>query len=643
MERPHVQDSAPSTTVQTRTTAAQRFDAVVAQLPFMAYVLWMLYKQRFALVASGIAPGPDMLIASIGILLVFTPWIFTRERTGRIVGALVASAIMTLVMYADILYFRQFGDLVSVASLRFVSQLGSVKESVTHLMRPSDLLLWLDLPLISLLLLAPRRATGGVVRALGTGKLRARSATIITVVGAAIITAVALIDPYLSAKYYGHSMVASRMGLMNYHVFDIGNYIGRLSSRLAPSGEAVAQVGSYLEPQRPANGSPLFGTAKGKNVIMIQVESLQAFALGLKVDGQEVTPHMNRLARESMNFTDFYTQTGQGVTSDADLLANCSLHPTRTGAVYYDYAGNNFRCTPELLREQGYRAVAMQGMPADFWNLAAVYPNVGFERYYSLKDGFVIDEKIGIGLSDRSFLKQAVPHLKSLKEPYYAFVVTLTSHGPFDFEGLPRTLKLGALEGTDAGHYLHAVHYTDSAIGQFLDQLRADGTLDNSVVLLYGDHAGIFRQNTGMASLLGIPASDEVGWTRAEKRIPFMIRLPGGAEAGERPHAAGQVDIAPTLTALLGVPADDAYFMGRNLLEKPQGVVAFYNGSAMTDQHLFWSKDPNPALGKCYERKSGGEVAIDECVPTASDAAERLRISQMIVARDLIPQLMKRR
>jgi len=635
---------AVKTTQITNTAWKQRFLAVVKFAPFFIFFIWMIHKQRVGLIASGIAPGPDMLIATIGAFLAITPWLLRAEGRKRLLLMALLDAIITFILFADILYFRQFGDLVSIASLRFLPQLATVKDSVFSLVLASDIWLWADIPIIAALALLPRRPAGHWLGLLHGASFGVRPAALLSVSGAAIVAAVAVLDPFLSAKYYGHSMVASRMGLLNYHVFDIGNYLGRLSARLVPSAPAVADVQQYFAPKRlpePAAAPPLYGAAKGKNVIAIQVESLQAFALGLKVNGQEITPNMNRLARESLNFTDFYTQTGQGVTSDADLLANCSLYPTRTGAVYYDYAANDFRCMPGLLRQNGYNAVAMQGMPPDFWNLASVYPHVGFEKYYNIKDGLVLDEKVGIGLSDVSFVRQAADRLKELPEPYYAFLVTLTSHGPFDFAELPRELNLGDLEKTDAAHYLHAVHYTDKAIGQLLDRLKADGTLDDSVVMLYGDHAGVFRSNSGFAELLQIAADDEVGWTRMEKRVPFLIRLPGGAYAGERTHAAGQIDIAPTLAGLLGVPTDATYFFGRNLLAQPAGAVPFYTGSAMNDDLLFWSKDVNPALGKCYDRKTGVQVQIDLCRPLAEEAAESLRVSRLLVTRDLIEQLGK--
>jgi len=608
----------------------------LTQLPFVAFFVWMVYKQRWALTAVHMTPGPYMQWAAVGSLLVVLPWVRLGRDRRQVTVLLLLDLLLTAILYADVLYFRQFGDLVSVASLRFVTQLASVPGAVTTLIRPSDLRLWVDLPMLAALLLAPAH-----LRQRMTTTVQTKTAGLLALAGFVVVLTLFLADPFMSAKYYGHSMVGSRMGLLNYHAFDIGAYAKRLSLRLTPASGPVQEVRAWFAEeysQQKVPASSLAGIAKGKNVIMIQVESLQAFTLGLMVDGQEVTPNLNRLASESLNYRDFYTQTGQGVTSDADLLANCSLHPTRTGAVYYDFATNDFRCMPHVLREAGYHAYAFQGMPPDFWNLAAVYPKVGFERYYSGTE-YNQSERIGIGLSDESFFGQTLPKLKSLPEPYYAFLVTLTSHGNFDFKGLPRPLNLGSLEGTVAGHYLHAVHYTDGAIGHFLDALKAEGMLDRSVIVLYGDHAGVFADNTGMAELLGIPAGDTPRWFQAEKRIPFLVRLPGAAQAGERLQTAGQVDIAPTLAELLGLSTAGDYFMGRSALARQDGVTAFYNGAATDDRYLYYPGGDGPVTGRCWEKAGSAEVDVSACRTMAEQARDRLRISRLIVERNLISPL----
>lgn len=609
-----------------------------ADLLHLAIACWLIYKQRLALRMMAIAPGPANLIASVGVILFLTAWVRHAGARKQITLWLLLDGLITTLLYADILYFRQFGDLVSVATIRQIGQLSTVDSAVATLIKPGDLWLFADIPALAALLLLPQAWRNRWFAPARKWGVRALAIT-----GAVLVALVAVADPILGEHYYGHTMVGSRMGLLNYHAFDLGTFAGRSLARLAPQEEAVHTVQSWFDAKRlaetpPGEASPLAGSAKGKNVILLQVESLQSFPLGMTVGGQEVTPNLNRLMGESITFPNFYHQTGQGVTSDADLLANCSILPTRTGAVYTDYGHNDYRCMPTLLRENGYKAVAMQGMPADFWNLSAVYPRVGFERYDSIRS-FQEDEVIGLGLSDESFLRQAVDKLKALPEPYYAFLVTLTSHGPFKFEGLPQTLPLGALAGTKAGDYLQAVHYTDQAIGHFVAQLKAEGLLEKAVLAVYGDHQGVWRWDEGLHQLLTIPSTDEVGWVQVEKRVPFMIRLPGGAAAGVRPEAAGQADIAPTIAGLLGLSTESAYLMGRDLLNSPPGIVPFYRGSAVDNAHLYLSPDDASEAGACYDLATHQQTDLQACTGLREQAEQKLQISRMIVERNLIPAL----
>lgn len=615
----------------------------IVRLLYIAFFFFMLFKQVLALNLAGLGIGGRMIPATVGVLLFLLPWLMIRPGRGQLIGAFVVDLLLTLVSFADVLYFRQFGDLTSVAALRFATQLTDVSSSVTELLQPGDLLFWADLPILLILAIFPtswaKRIFGRLWEEFQRMRLRGPVALVVALIGGCLMGYTVLTDPFISAKWTGHTAVASRLGLVNYHVYDLATYGSRMVARVAPSDSAVQEVSDWFSTHRSnQEDSPLFGVARGKNVIMVQLESYQAVNLNRVVNGQEITPNLNRLARESINFTEAYHQTGQGVTSDADLLGNCSLYPTRTGAVYYDYASNDFRCSPEVLREHGYTAVAMQGIRPDFWNLSAAYPQVGFQRYFSEGD-YDLSDSIGLGVSDVSFLQQSVDKLKSLQEPYYAYLVTLTSHGPFDFEGLPHELDLGNLEGTEWGNYLQAVHYTDKAIGLFLDRLEEEGILDNAVLVVYGDHIGLSRTATGFQELLGSEATDEVALYRMEHRIPLMIRLPGGEAAGDRTQVVGQADIAPTLFGLLGISTEDTFFMGRDLLATQEGVVPFYTGSAMNDQYLFLA-DEDQGVGQCWDRQTGQKVDVSQCQTLSDEAAEALHISRLMVERDLIPDVL---
>src|SRR4029077_15724821 len=85
--------------------------------------------------------------------------------------------------------------------------------------------------------------------------------------------------------------------------------------------------------------------------------------------------------------------------------------------------------------------------------------------------------------------------------------VARPNHHPFALPAPHRPLKLGSLDGTDLGDYLHSVHYFDEAFGQFVDRLRATRLLDESVVVVYGDHKGYLADERQLATLLGLSSS----------------------------------------------------------------------------------------------------------------------------------------
>ena len=107
---------------------------------------------------------------------------------------------------------------------------------------------------------------------------------------------------------------------------------------------------------------------------MIQAESLQSFAVGLRVNGREVTPNLNRFAREASFSSGLYVQTGLGNSADAEFLANAGLYPARSGVAYIRFADRSYDALPRVLRGHGYAALAMHGDRAGFWNRAHMYP-----------------------------------------------------------------------------------------------------------------------------------------------------------------------------------------------------------------------------------------------------------------------------
>ena len=198
----------------------------------------------------------------------------------------------------------------------------------------------------------------------------------------------------------------------------------------------------------------------------------------------------------------------------------------------------------------------MHGDRAGFWNRAHMYPALGFERFVSKKD-YEVDEVFGLGLSDGSFFHQSLAMLEAQERPFYAFLVTLSSHYPF---GFPELLKAAAFdqggeaEGTILRSYLAAIHYFDREFGKFIDGLKSSGLFDESVIIVYGDHAAIPKwDSASLSKLIGKDLDEEYEW-REVNRVPFMAHVPGGLKLPYvKGRALGQIDIPASAASLLGV------------------------------------------------------------------------------------------
>ncbi|MDR1885552.1 MAG: LTA synthase family protein, partial [Synergistaceae bacterium] len=438
--------------------------------------------------------------------------------------------------------------------------------------------------------------------------------------------------------------VATSTGTLVYHAADVLNIIDDAVSRKSYTESDARSLWEWLVSRDAKRDEPgdTYGAGRGKNLVMIQVESLQSFVVGLKVGNVEVTPNINRLVRESVYFPSVYSQTAAGNSSDAELMAHASLYPTAKGAAFMRFARNRFVSLGTELSSMGYSTVALHGDRPGFWNRNHMYPSLGFDRYVSIKD-FRLDESIGLGLSDRSFFEQSMAFIRTTdgeSGPFFAFLVTLTSHYPFNFKSLmtqTADLPLGEADGTLPGDYVLSISYVDAQIGKFIDMLRDEELLDESVVVLYGDHAAIPRGDHGILSLLlGRDLSSPAAW-RAIQSVPLVVRLPRGEFRGERNVTAGQIDIAPTVASVMGFKMPTA--MGSNLLDpgldERAKLVVFRNGSFIRDG--IWVE---PGRGTAYNMRTSEAAGYsDEMARCAAEAAAQLRFSDMMLEGDMASSL----
>jgi lipoteichoic acid synthase len=605
-------------------------------------ILWV--KLRW-LTAELLIPGFPLHQASrsatLAVLLVLVAPIVSLGPQGAWIAFLVLDLLVTILALADLWHFRFYGDVLSVASLSDAPQLWRVLPALIVLVRSTDYILLVDVGAGLLLYPWVRQAASN-----GYGS------PLFSVGGFAIAGLIAAIpsvrlfksDPEEVFEYvFQRRQVVSAIGLLPYHAYDCVMHLIYSFSTQVKAAVEIPRIEELIAERRGIRAeSPLFGSARGLNIIVISAESLQGFTIGFELEGREVAPNLAGFARESLQFTRFHDQTHLGTTADAEWMALQSLYPPARGAVSTRFAANVFRALPRVLADHGYETVSACAEPPDFWNMRQMHPRLGFQRTFFEPD-YKPGKWVGIGLADDEFFEQTVPKLEALEQPFFSYLITSSVHAPFTLPTSLQRFDPGQLRGTAVGNYLQAIHYFDDAFGRFIARLDKVGLLNRSLLVVFGDHQAHISNELKAA---GIPPSPP-GRTESDSKalesyrhwttthdVPLLIRFPDAASCGVRETPGGHLDIAPTIMSLAGITEDRTVMLGSDLTATRRAPLVFRDGSVVDGDSIFIH-----AANRCYDYRTGAPV-LCESKTRISLARRDLEASDAIMNGNLIKRIL---
>lgn len=521
--------------------------------------------------------------------------LITTSRWKSVVFGIM-NAILSLLLFACCVYFSFFGNIPTYTALHGLDQVGQVKESVESAINIKFYTLFADVLILIALYVATLRSRGKREKSSPAAK------PFYVAVGMVITLAASFLYIRMDLDIPNELVQAKRLGVLNYQVATAINE-SKLNSAIKDGSVEVTQEAlEQLELGHSGNsgkveaGTPnYFGVAKGMNVIVIQLESFQDLMIGLKVDGREVTPVLNDLIGEgSFYFPNVFQQNGQGNTSDSEFISNTGLYATGSVAMSKGFGDREVPSMPRLLGERKYVSNTFHVNDVTFWDRNNMYPALGFTKYYD-KPYFNNDNFNAFGASDEEMYRVGLEKLTELHEqnqPFYAQFVTTSSHHPFWVPASFLNIQVPErLLGSQLGHYIAAINYTDKAIGELIDGLKKNDMWNNTVIMLYGDHYGLQTKDNDPAwvkEMLGVDYHDRI----SRLNVPFIIRVPG-VKGKPVEQVGGHVDMMPTLANLLGIDLkeENFTFFGKDLLNTTSNVIGvrYYmpTGSFFNDEIMF--------------------------------------------------------
>ena len=559
------------------------------------------------------------VLADTAVVIALGSFAYLAKPKNRFTYLLIVNIILTALCVVNSVYYTFYTSFASVSMLSLTQYIGDVGDAVVENVLQLKDMIYIIGPL-ALIIVHIRLKKKNYYKKIDLKSDRKKK-MIHTLVfsgllGILFLVTMSSLDVSRFVKQWNKEYIVMRFGIYVYQVNDVVSSIQPKINSMFGYDQANKDFADYFADKEKSAPNEVTDRFKGKNVIVIHAESMMTNAMSLSFNGQEVTPNLNRLAKEGMFFSNFYSQVSVGTSSDSELTYNTSLMPTKSGTAFVSYSDRTFNSIPKLFKEQGYFTFSMHANNADFWNRRNMYNSIGYDQFFSKADYVVEKENvIGLGLSDKEFFKQSIEKLKTINEEHehwYGVMIMLSNHTPFsdvehygDYnvdvtttvlgaDGTPETVTYPYMEGTKLGNYFKSLHYADSALGELMVGLDEAGLLENTVIVLYGDHDARLPKkdynrlyNYNMETHEIRDEEDELykeyDYYQYElgRKVPFIIwtkDLAGTYLNNNYTYTMGMYDVQPTLGNMFGFY--NKYALGHDIFStRENNIVVFPNGN----------------------------------------------------------------
>lgn len=620
---------------------------------------------RIVTVKNGLFISP--LLVDLGFLILVSLLSLLIKKEKRIRYFITLSIIFNIVCIVNSIYYHYYSSFASISLIANITFASDVSDAIVeNVLKAVDLIyIWQT---ITLVIIYKKTNKKEYIKHKENKKKLVKTGLITSL---SLFAVAALFMP-LNAWSRLYNLWNRESVVMNHgiYVYQLDDFIQSLTPKITSvlgHDKALKKVTDYYKENKytPSNNE-YTNIFKGKNIIVIHAESMQKFAMDLTFNNKEVTPNLNKLANEGIFFSNFYSQVGVGTSSDAEFTFNTSLMPSTKGTVFVNYFDRDYISIPKLLKEQGYYTYSMHANTGEFWNRNTMHKSLGYDKFYN-KDSYTIDETIGLGLSDKSFFRQSVDIMKQIKEeenkPFYSLLIMLSNHTPFSDLALMedykttidvtidnQTVTRDYLNNTTMGNYLRSVHYADSAIGEFIDNLDKEGLLENTILVIYGDHDA--RLDFEDFNLLynydpitdTIKTENDEGYIpytkynyELDRKVPFIIWTKDQNYNLNVNTPMGMIDVLPTLGNMIGIHSD--YQLGKDImnLKGDDNTVTFIDGSFLTSKVYY-----NSPKGEIYSINN--EPITEEYIKErAKKSSDLIEVSNDIITYDFIKEIKKQK
>lgn len=581
------------------------------------YILFIVYEELvFSCIIFKTFPASFGLIILFSIPIAIVLNLITsvfKPKVNKIITYIITIALI-IIFGAQIVYYSMYEAIISFFSMMHGGQVTEFMEVIIDVVLRNwyGILLFI-IPLIILIILSKKKVITFEKNSIKQIAIKITSVLIIQLIALLCVNFINTDDMYSNKNLYYNihvpKVTANRMGLLTTMRLDLQRFIFGFEEKLSVQTNAIPkeeekdnynityidfdklikneedntikEMHEYFSSQEASKKNKYTGMFKDKNLIVLVGESFSSLAIR-----EDLTPNLYKLYKEGFQFDNFYTPIFPVSTADGEYITDTSLIPKEGVWSFLRVAGNYMPYSyANVFEKQGYSSNAYHNHTATYYERDKYIETMGYNSYLAVGTG--LEDRMDTSNwpnSDYEMVKTTVDDYIN-NEKFMAYYMTVSGHMNYTKIGnmmvyrnwdqvkdLPYSNK--------AKGYLAANIELDKAVGELLSRLEQAGKLEDTVIVISGDHYP-YGLTLGEINELSTFERDD----KFEKfRMPFLI-WSGSMKGPTKVEKIGSsLDVLPTVLNLFGAEFDSRLLMGRDILSDSDPIVIFSDRSFITDK-----------------------------------------------------------
>ena len=581
------------------------------------YILFIVYEELvFSCIIFKTFPASFGLIILFSIPIAIVLNLITsvfKPKVNKIITYIITIALI-IIFGAQIVYYSMYEAIISFFSMMHGGQVTEFMEVIIDVVLRNwyGILLFI-IPLIILIILSKKKVITFEKNSIKQIAIKITSVLIIQLIALLCVNFINTDDMYSNKNLYYNihvpKVTANRMGLLTTMRLDLQRFIFGFEEKLSVQTNAIPkeeekdsynityidfdklikneedntikEMHEYFSSQEASKKNKYTGMFKDKNLIVLVGESFSSLAIR-----EDLTPNLYKLYKEGFQFDNFYTPIFPVSTADGEYITDTSLIPKEGVWSFLRVAGNYMPYSyANVFEKQGYSSNAYHNHTATYYERDKYIETMGYNSYLAVGTG--LEDRMDTSNwpnSDYEMVKTTVNDYIN-NEKFMAYYMTVSGHMNYTKIGnmmvyrnwdqvkdLPYSNK--------AKGYLAANIELDKAVGELLSRLEQAGKLEDTVIVISGDHYP-YGLTLGEINELSTFERDD----KFEKfRMPFLIWSGSMKGPIKVEKIVSSLDVLPTVLNLFGAEFDSRLLMGRDILSDSDPIVIFSDRSFITDK-----------------------------------------------------------